>query len=1510
MSPSESSRDALLEQLAEEFVERHRRGERPALSEYADRHPDLAAEIRDLFPALVQIEQLKPVAGDLTGAFAPAGGFADGITPERLGEYRILRQVGHGGMGIVYEAEQVSLGRHVALKVLPRQVRLKATYLERFRREAKAAARLHHTNIVPVFGVGEHDGLHYYAMQFIRGEGLDRVLRDLRRLRADPGEPTVAAQPSEGTAAHGLRTGHFAMPAGTAVEEPSGRRAAGMSAAGEAHGSSTLSAGGSEGAYFRGVARVGLQVADALAYAHRQGILHRDIKPSNLLLDEQGTVWVTDFGLAKEEGSDDLTQVGDIVGTVRYMAPERFEGRSLPQSDLYSLGVTLYELLTLRPAFEGTNKALLVEKVLHQAPAPPRKLDPRIPRDLETVVLKCLAKDPAERFATADDLAEDLRRFLADRPIKARRSPWHEGTWRWCRRNPAVASLMALVAAMLVAVAVGSTVTAFRIAADREALAQARDEADRNAAAAGQARTKEEGQRQRAEEIAAECRQRLARLCVANGERLREEGDGLGALVWFAEALKEGAADRQREDTHRVRLAAALRQSPRLLQLWTFERPVYHVAFSPDGRYVVATSGNLHYVSPARGEARVYDIVSGKEVFPTLKHPLPVYSAAFSPDGRRLVTGCGGHVEVGPRMSRTAGEARVWDARTGKPLTKALQHETWVRHAIFSADGRQLITLCGPYDNFTGAQVWDLATQKQAGPAVNPNRVHHLALDPDLRRLAVGSWMDAHVLDLFTGLPLTPLMKHGLKEIAKGARRGGVNHTAFSADGKRLATASGDDTARVWDAVTGQAITPSLKHNDKVNQVVFSPDGKWVLTASDDETARIWDAVTGDPIRLIKHTGHVVYAAFSPDGRWVVTSSGDPPVRPSDTTGYPVVRVWDAGSGSPVSPVFRHGARVTRAAFSPDSRRLVTAGMDGVVRLWDLAAREPAILPFGPNVWVSDAAVSPDGRHLVARAGDGTASVWDLGGGKPVPLAANLSGYVHYLAFSPDGRRVLTANGISPYGPFRMGEERAKFTDDRQAQVWDCRTGKPVGAPLRHEKLVYHAEFSPDGSRVVTASEDKTARVWNAETGQPVTPPLAHGERVTCAAFSPDGRQVVTCSWDGTARVWDATTGKPAGLVLQAGRSPNHALFSPDGRFLLTDGFDRTSRLWDAATGQLVGGPLKHGAHLIGTFFDQGGCRVLVVLDQEARVWDVTRGEPATPLLKHRARVNAAAFNRDGRRVVTAAEDGTARVWDAATGEPLTPPLPHGSARQSQAFSYHDRSDVPQATFSPDGRRLITVGASAAQRWDLRPDERPAEDLLRLAVLLSGHQIDNSGGYVPVSKDVLADAWKTLQPKYPGDFTDSGPQPLAWQKPTGPTVLQATELRLRTHQPFCGPTGAVGSPSPTHTQPYCVLLGAGSWRYSSRSCVSLSALIACRFAFGSMPNNFAALSPRILSLISSVNSGYLYFLMNSSFITSLRRRTIWLCGLPPQMESVPHRMRSGPATCSICPSMCRHICGA
>lgn len=411
INPQSDDSAERLDELAEAFLEACRNGRQPSVEEYARQHPDLAERIRELFPALAVLEQAG--SGD----------------PDQLGEFRIVRRIGCGGMAVVYEALQGTLGRRVALKVFAAGPRTRPTVLERFQREARTAARLHHGNIVPVFGVGTERGAHFFAMQYIDGASLDQVIAEVRRLRA--GQATTVTDDS----------------------------------------ASWLTATGSD--YDRRAAGVVAQAADALAYAHRQGVLHRDVKPSNLLLDAQGTLWVADFGLAKEAGANDLTTTGEVVGTLRYLAPERMTGAADERSDVYSLGATLYELLTLRPAFDAADRANLVKQVTDGDPVPPRRLDPAIPSDLETVVLKAMAREPGERYATAVDFAEDLRNVVADRPVKARRLSAVARAARWSRRNPATSVPIGISVGLVLVVAIGATIAATVLANKNAELAAA-----------------------------------------------------------------------------------------------------------------------------------------------------------------------------------------------------------------------------------------------------------------------------------------------------------------------------------------------------------------------------------------------------------------------------------------------------------------------------------------------------------------------------------------------------------------------------------------------------------------------------------------------------------------------------------------------------------------------------------------------------------------------------------------------------------------------------------------------------------------------------------------------------------------------------------------------------------------------------------------------------------------------------------------------------------------------------
>jgi serine/threonine-protein kinase len=471
--PSTSDERSPVELLADEFLARCKRGEKPTIKEYCDRHPALADEIRDVFEAVLMVEDLKPGPDDVSGSVGDSVR-VNGKRLERVGDYRILCELGRGGMGVVYEAEQQALGRRVALKVMPRTVAGDGSAQVRFQREAKAAARMHHTNIVPVFDVGQ-DGEHlYYAMQLIHGQGLDLVIHDLKRLRAhSTAVPAADRGAGDGSIAESLVAGQFerenlaaAGPndaAATAAYEGSAPSSAMLP------GQSDIStATRNRGAYFRSVAQIGVQTAAALSYAHSRGIIHRDIKPANLILDTTGNVWVADFGLAKT-GDGGVTHTGDILGTVRYMSPERFRGQCDVRADVYALGMTLYELLTLKAAYYSGDRLKLIELIRQTEAASPRSVDSRIPLDLETIVMKAIDKDPKRRYQSADEMAEDLQRFVNDEPIKARRVGSAERFGRWCRRNPAVAGL---IAAVLVLMAAGTAVSTWQAVAATRARAE------------------------------------------------------------------------------------------------------------------------------------------------------------------------------------------------------------------------------------------------------------------------------------------------------------------------------------------------------------------------------------------------------------------------------------------------------------------------------------------------------------------------------------------------------------------------------------------------------------------------------------------------------------------------------------------------------------------------------------------------------------------------------------------------------------------------------------------------------------------------------------------------------------------------------------------------------------------------------------------------------------------------------------------------------------------------------
>ncbi|MCI0458107.1 MAG: serine/threonine protein kinase, partial [Gemmataceae bacterium] len=861
-------------QIADQFVAAYRQGQRPSVEEYAQRYPAHAEALREILPALLLMEKARS-ADDLPNpraAQGPRPAAEPGVLRE-LGDYRLLREIGRGGMGIVYEAEQVSLGRRVALKVLSRQLAGEAKQRYRFQREAKAAAKLHHTNVVPVYGVGEQEGVFYYVMEYIPGLGLDAVIDELRRLQQSRGTPAGTPLPGElqvspkevsaAAVAQSLLSGQFGQSAdpgmdragpsertmdqaagpaplapGLGVPAPGSRRSRRLS------DSFTLSSSGSgrKQTYWHSVARLGMQVADALAYAHGQGVIHRDIKPSNLLLDTRGTVWVTDFGLAKMEDQQHLTHTGDILGTLRYLPPEAFEGRSDARSDIYALGLTLYELLVLQPAFVEKDRNRLIKQVMSEEPLWLRKLQPEVPRDLETIVGKAMDKVAGRRYQTAAELAADLQRFVEDRPIRARRVSAVERLWRWGRRNPVVAGLAAAV--LLVTVAGFSGVLSqWRAAVANERRANANAE---------EARAKE--QEAAAEREAARVAEDQAHRAAEHNRRLQYAADmHLAAQLWDSDS---GSAQSVKE------LLEAHVPGPDEEDLrdfaWRYQWKLLHQSavtlkghlgavmpvFAPDGRVLTLDEEGIvrHWDRGSRRPTRTKSYGDLGDVA----------SRALSPDGTTLAVGL------------RSGPMHLFDLATGREA-RVLRGPAAVSYLAFTRDGRLLATV----GDDRRARVWEVATGREVWTTPVAYR----------SRLAFALDGSALVFPNYPGNQLSTTLRAGQSPVVR-------NHgstlfgTASSPDGRLGAVADNRGQVVLWDQSANQVRGRLEAHIPIVSQIEFSSDGSRLVMGGKDGLVTVWEVARGERLFRFKgHTAPITILAFDAGGKTLASGSQDGTAR-------------------------------------------------------------------------------------------------------------------------------------------------------------------------------------------------------------------------------------------------------------------------------------------------------------------------------------------------------------------------------------------------------------------------------------------------------------------------------------------------------------------------------------------------------------------------------------------------------------------------------------------------------
>jgi WD40 repeat protein/serine/threonine protein kinase len=1325
---AESSSDVNpLDALAEEFVARHRAGERPALAEFIARRPDLEKDIRDLFPALVLMEGVRPVQGEATGEFDGARDGEGGKPLRRLGDYRILREVGRGGMGLVYEAEQESLGRHVALKVLPAHALLDPQRLRRFQREAKAAARLHHTNIVPVYGVGEADGLHYYVMQFIQGQGLDQVLVELRKLRrakSAPAPPRADDGPAA-EAARSLLTGCFPK---TGSAPPPGEADAAAPTLPEtappaSDGSSTIHLPGQPEhatlsetgrSYWQSVARIGVQVADALAYAHAQGTLHRDVKPSNLLLDTAGTVWVADFGLAKAADAEDLTDAGDIIGTIRYMAPERFQGKCDARSDVYGLGLTLYELLALCPAFNESDRNILIGLVTGETPPPPRQHNPTVPRDLETIVLKAIARDPAQRYATAADLAADLRRFIEDRPIRARRVGPVEQLWRWGRRNPTLATMIGAVVAVT-ALGFGGVLWQWGRAQ------QARDEATAQAAAEATAHRDAQDARRAAEAT-------LCDMYTAYGLVAGEHNDPGQAVLWFANSARLAGAGTERESVNRVRVAAWGRQAYRPLRaLEHADQAVQDLTFHPGGRYLLART------LPAGAEwphVTLWDL-AGEASAPLPGTSGTAAAAAWDTDGGVLAVA---GAEDGATLYRfPSGEVR-----------RRVEHPGPVRLLSFSADGR-FLAMAGE----GGTRVWDCQADAFATPLLpHPAPVTALCFHPDGRRLATACRDQRARVFAVPGDAARPLFQP-VRHIQHEDPTLGVRPVPLTfVDAGRGLLVAAEPRALTWiDAETGARLRDVRLRSENeefdIHTAASSPDGRYFAVAGGGR-AQIWDAAkaeTTSPLLEHNKAQHVVSAAFSPDGRTLVTGAGDH-----------TVRRWAVPGGKPLGGPLVHPTSVHLCRVSPDGRCVATAQRGGLVRLWEMPAADPRDFRAPLDGRDSRAAFSRDGRYvmptgLTFRTCElRSTRVYDIAAARPAGPPLENQGIILDAAFAPDGRRAAALCSTAA-----SAKQRASFFGRGPGKVvlWEWRTGKPTGDPIPLPSEPRGLDYSPDGDRLAVLCAGGQLALIDPAAGRVVAQWQAHdacwseGWYVNNGAvrFSPDGRSLLTFGTDTSVRVWDADAGRER-YTLKHEQLCHDVRFSPDGRFLATASWDDSVRVWDAATGRAVGDPLPHPDWVFTARFSPDGNQLVTACrDGAARLWDWRSGRLSCPPLEHQDEVFAAEFTPDGCWVATASLDRTARVWEARTGKPAAPAL----ALDDRALSVAVASDGRYAAVGGFGHTLAVFHLG-----DLHPPEDgDLDDLCSWGELLSGRRLQDGGGVANLTAAEWLQRWRAFRNRHP-----------------------------------------------------------------------------------------------------------------------------------------------------------------
>lgn len=1098
-----------------------------------------------------ELRDLLPVMKLLTGLGEGSASGAEPTTPKNLqnvhlGDFRILRELGRGGMGFVFEAMQLSLNRRVALKILPAAVSLDSGRLARFEREARAAATLEHPHIVRAYAHGQEQGTYYLAMQLIQGEDLSQVIRRQRAANLLSAQASTVEREQDNRNAPASEPGIFgtdSMAGSSSFDRSALTTSSGSSSNGSARDAS----------YFRNVARLGQHVAEALQYAHERGIIHRDIKPSNLLLDQRSHVWVTDFGLATFEAASELTATGKVLGTLRYCSPEQTRGaRDLDaRTDIYSIGATLYELATLQPAFEDPEPAAMLKAILEEEPQRPRKLVPKIPADLESVILKAMAKSPRHRYKTALELAVDLQRFQCNEPVMAQRPTVIGRSIRWMQRNRLVSLLLAGITILLCAVVIGAVVHSAR---QNELFGRLNRSNMRLTETLGNLNETLDRERELRGVVEAEeqlARERYYAADLANIARLADVGQY--DLVY--DRLQRHVPQAGQDDTrgfmwrhlrahcndvrvtlnahqHEV-LATAFAPTMKLLVtgdefgtilVWdtttwhqqrslSFEGEVWDIEFSPDETLLAVCGTN--------GIIELYQTDEWELTHSIKAHDMTAKGLAFTPDGKTLISGSRNH------------DIAYWDTATWQELRRFIAHDT-VQHIAASADGRWLAS--GGSDGL--AKVWNVTSGEMAAEARSEESMLATALSADGRLVASGGYeLRVRLTDRATSESLSVINT-----------RYNTWSLRFSHDDTRLTIGDGGGFVTIYDISNPRDPRPvrmAKVHDGVVRTLQWLGGKNQLVTSSDDTTIRVTSLPEARAER-IRSLGDDRRAAFSPHAERFAVAHRRGQFAVYDRSGRQIA----SGANPRFDTTPEDGA--PRLAF--DSRSALWAAT-----ISQATAQFSVVSPAGEirthhishdrelaSIWLSNRA---EYALAIDRIDQGI--LWRLDDFTKVGQFAVSAG-INDLAFSSDNATI------------------ALVSDSGELQLIDCVTGSeqqlatvtPTGSPA----WLFTVCFDPSDSIVAVAGEEGTVYLWDVESGE-LRQEMLHQTTVGAIAFSNDGRYLVSASND--LRVWHVETGL---LITQLGPSYGDrywtVAFSPNDACLIAVGDNSDHgvlHIWDTA---------------------------------------------------------------------------------------------------------------------------------------------------------------------------------------------------------------------------------------------------------------------------------------------------------------------------------------------------------